>query len=228
MNFSQKVDYILTYYRLPLFTACVALAVLASTIYRNVTAKEPVVYLAYTNVVFGDDLYTQLTDGFISSAGYDPKKTEVLAYKDLYIDEDPASENHQFVYASKMKILGAISAKQMDIALMNDNAYDQLSSSGLLLKLDVLKETDPQLYAQLEPYFLTNTVILSDNSVEYNLNEASVYEAETTEETNGIDVSSFPVFRDAGIDGRLSLGIIANSTHIGNIAAYLGYLLGIQ
>ncbi|HCK88804.1 MAG TPA: hypothetical protein DHW39_08350 [Erysipelotrichaceae bacterium] len=226
MNTREKIDYIFAYYKLPIFTACIVLVVAVTSIVRAVTKKDVVFYLSYINTVFGDTLNTELTDGYLTAAGIDTKKNEVLVYSGLYIDEDANAENHDFAYASKLKILGAISAKQMDAAIMNDNAVGQMSASGLLLNLENVKEAFPMQYEKLHPYMMANTVILDDNSIEYDLNEADTYEAVTEEVLNSIDVSSFPIFQNAGIDGRISVGVIANTTHLENVLNYFVYLLG--
>ena len=228
MNKKEKAEYILTYYKLPLLTAFVVLAVGITSLVHTLTKKEPVLYTAYVNTVFGEDMTLKMTDDFLNDIGLDLKRNEVLVYKDLYIDEDPTLEDHQYVYASKMKILGAISAKQMDVALMNDNAFGQMSASGLLMEMDTVLKGDAQLYEALRPYLMEGTVILEDNSVEYSLNEADTYEAVTEQQVNAIDVSEFPIFRNTGINGNLYVGVIGNTPRVEKVRAFLAYLLNTE
>ena len=191
---------------------------------RYFTKKDTVLYSAYANIVFGDIMNQKMTDDYLVYAGHDPKKMDVLVYKNLYVADDPSTENHQYAYASKMKILGAISSHTMDVMYMNNEAFGQMSASGLLMDLDVVKQMDPDLYQDLEPYLVANTVILDDNSIEYNLGEASVYEATTEEVINAIDLSTFPLFEEAGLGDRLLIGVIANSRHIEEDISYIRYL----
>ncbi len=228
MNLKEKAAYIATYYKLPLFTAFVVIAVAVTSVIHQITKKDVVLYAAEVNIVMGEDLTRTLTEDFLSDQGLDIKKNEVLVYQGLYIDEDPANENHQFAYASKLKILGAINARQMDIVFMNDNAYSQMSSSGLLLPMDTALQQDPELYEQLKPFLREETVIIEDNSIEYDLNEADTYEAVTEQQINAVDVSSLPVFRNAQMDGSLYIGVIANTTHIEEVRAWLAYLFSIK
>jgi hypothetical protein len=116
----------------------------------------------------------------------------------------------------------------MDIVFMNDNAYSQMSSSGLLLPMDTALQQDPELYEQLKPFLREETVIIEDNSIEYDLNEADTYEAVTEQQINAVDVSSLPVFRNAQMDGSLYIGVIANTTHIEEVRAWLAYLFSIK
>jgi hypothetical protein len=127
-----------------------------------------------------------------------------------------------------MKILGAISSKKMDIALMNENGYEQMSASGFLMNIDAVLNLNPELREKLEPYITNGTVILEDNSVEYNLNEADSYEAVTEEVNNAINVSSFPVFTNAGIEDNLYIGVIVNTQHLDEVPVYLEYLLNLK
>lgn len=228
MTLAQKADYLFTYYKLPVFTAVVVIAVIISSVIHAVTKKEPVLYLAFVNTAVGEELDEKMTGGYISHEEYDPKKQEVLVYRDLYIDDDASVENHQYAYASRLKILGAISAKQMDVVLMNGDACRQMSESGLLMPLDEIKKDYPQQYSLLEPYITANTVIIDDNAIEYDLNEADTYEAVTEEVNNAVNVSSFPVFRNADMSGDVYMGIIANTTHPRGSANYIVYLLGLE
>lgn len=228
MTPGQKLSYIYEYYKLPLFTACVVLAVCAWTVIHAVTKKNPVLYLAYTNFAAGEELNEELTSGFLDYKGYDKKKNEVTVYSGLVLEEDASAEDHRYVYASKMKIMGAISAKRMDLVLMNESACKEISASGLLLDLEEIRDRNPGLYEKLQPYMAKNTVILEDNSIEYKLNEADTYEAVTAEVNNSLIVTSCPIFRSAAIDGTLKIGIIANSTRIDEILDYFAYLFNVK
>ena len=78
MNLKEKAEYIITYYKLPLFTAFVVLVVAISSIYQYVTKKEEVLYLAYVNFVAGETLNGQLSDEYLTYTDRDPQKTDVL------------------------------------------------------------------------------------------------------------------------------------------------------
>lgn len=223
MNAREKLAYIFEYYKLPLFTLTVAVIVLITSAIHEITKKEPVLYLAYVNTAIGETLDTQLTDGFLTYLDSNPRKTTVTVYRDLYISDDASVENHEFAYASKMKIIGAISAKKMDVVLMNREAYDLMSESGFLLDLSSLE--DGALKQQLEPYLVANEVILEDNAIEYRLNEADEYVYESAEFQNGVDVTGLSLFREAGMSGDVYAGIIANTKHPIGSAAFLTYLL---
>jgi hypothetical protein len=148
----------------------------------------------------------------------------VSVYLDLYISDDASSENHQYAYASKLKILGALSSRQLDVVFMNKEAYDLFSSSGFLCNIDDLIRQDSSLYSELSSLITENTVIIDDNAIEYDLGEADEYTAETIEIPNGLDISGAPCIENAGFGDSVYLGIIENSTHKDEALSFIGYL----
>ncbi len=87
MNRKEKLDHVFTYYRWYIILGIIALIILISVIYRNATRKDPLVYLALTNVTIGEDMEADLTEGYIKAGGED-RKGAVYLYKDLYISEN--------------------------------------------------------------------------------------------------------------------------------------------
>lgn len=224
MNLADKAGYIFEYYKLPIIVGLTALYLVGSTVYRQVTKKDIVLYSAYINVSAGEDLEAQLNEGFLSACGVDLRKNEVYLYSGLYLSDDPSFENHQYQYASRMKLMAAIEAKQLDVMLMNREAYDIYSHKGWLLDLNELLSSDEALYPLVEPYLTTNKIILEDNAIEYTLNEATRYYEITEEAVNGLDVSQFPMFQQAGFGEPVYLGVMGNSPRIPAAVEYIAYL----
>ena len=224
MGFADRVDYLYTYFKLPILVALIALFLLTSGVYRRIIQKEAVLYAANINVSMGDDVEAQVYGDFITAAGYNPKKTEVYLYRALYLSDNAADSDHEYAYASRMKLLASINSKQLDVVLMNQEAYDILSNNGYLLAMPDIFSQSGSPYTQLEPYMTANAVIVEDNSIEYNLNEADTYEAVTEEVVNAIDLTEHPLFQRAGYPDFVYLGVIANSTRLPAVHQYLEYL----
>ena len=90
--------------------------------------------------------------------------------------DDENNIYHEYTYASRMKILSTIDAEQLDVVLMDREAFDAFSQKGYLSNLDeLLAEEAPALHQQLAPYFVTNTVILEDNSEDLLFDDSAVY-----------------------------------------------------
>ena len=220
MSPEKKAEHIYTYYKWPILLALIALLILGSTLRRQLTKKEPVVYLAAINVSIGEDMEQQLTADFLTAAGYDARRREVYLYRGLYLSDDADTLNHEYAYASKMKLTGAISTQKLDLVLMNREGYDFLSRKGYLL--DLRDWTDEQSTALLAE----NEVVLSDNTLEVLLGEAEEEQRVSKTVPNAFEIDSLPLFRNAGFDGNLYLGVIGNSPRLEEAASYLHFITG--
>ena len=221
MSPAKQAEHIYTYHRWTILLILLVILILVSILHLQLTQKKPVLYLAVINVSFGEDVQKSLTEDFVTGSGGDARRQEVYLYRDLYLSEDADTLNHEYAYASKVKLSGAISAGKLDLVLMNREAYDIFSRQGYLLELNSLPDA-------LAPFLTENEVVLSDNSVDYLLGNAEEEQVVTETVPNSLAVSSLPLFRDAGFDGDLYLGVVANSPRQEEAAAYLRYLFGLS
>lgn len=226
MSGREKLDHIFTYYKWPILLGLAALIVLGSVLQRQLTRKEPALYLALVNVAVGEDLERTLTEDYLVLRYPDAGRREVYLYRDLYLSDNADVLNHEYAYASRMKVMGAIQAQEMDVAVMNREGYDLFSSGGFLLELPELLAADPSLAEALAPYIVSNSVVISDNGIEYQLGEAESHEVVTERKENALVIGSFPRIRDAGFPDEVYLGVIANSPRTEDALAYLRYLTG--
>ena len=224
MDAKDKLDYILTYYKHIILLVLTALILLGSVVHHALTKKEAVFYLGLINVSIGDDLTSSLNKDFLDETGTDFRKNEIVFYPGMYLSEDAATENHSYAYASRIKLLGAINSRKLDVVLMNREAYDLLSKSGFLADLSVLLSDNPTLLEQIQPYLTANEVVLSDNRIEYELNEADTREIISESAENGIDTSAFSLFKYAGFSDPVYFGIIANSPRTDRLLSFLSFL----
>lgn len=212
----KKLEHIWLYYKAPILLTILALGILVSGVYRAATKKDPVMYLACLNVSVGEDMEARLTEDYLTCRGLNPTRTEMRLYRDLYLSDDPAASDHEYAYASRMKLLATINSKQLDLVLMNREAYDLCSASGYLLDLTNLVDS---------AYLTANQVILEDNAVEYNLNEAQEYIAVTQTQSNAVELTQLSAFQEAGFSGSVYIGIIANTPRLPECQDYLDYLI---
>ena len=226
MSLAQKAEYVFAYYKPPLVLALVAAVALGSVAHRMLTYREPVLYVAYVNVVPGDEVGARLTTGFLDRVGADPKTSEVLCYQGLYLSDEASQQDHQYAYASKLKLMAAVDAEQLDVVLMNRDAYDLLSASGYLLDLHDACADDAALLGSLGPHLVSNMVILSDNSVEVELGATDEYVAESVESANAVDVTTACTLDALSGDEPLYLGVIANTPRGDASLDYVAYVLG--
>lgn len=71
--------------------------------------------------------------------------------------KDGAASDHEYAYASKMKLFAAINAKQLDLVLMNREAYDLCSQSGFLMDLSGM--ADDQFLTAPQPNAIELTLL---------------------------------------------------------------------
>ena len=226
MSRKKKLEHVSAYYKWPILLGLIALFLLGSLVQKQLTKKTPMLYLAFANVAAGEELKEALTTRFLNYIGADNKKQEVYLYPDLYLSDDATVENHEYAYASRIKLMGAISAGKIDLLLMNREAYDLLSRKGYLMELSSSCFADESsLRDKLRTYLSVNEVVLSDNVLAYQLGEVDTHEMETVAAENAIEVSDLPLFSRAGFSDSVYLGIIANSQRLATCIQYMEYLL---
>lgn len=221
---TAKIRYIWDYYKLSLFLICICIYITGYLIWRNVNVEHPQLFTAYVNLEIGENLDHQLTEDFIDYLQPDEKNSVVKTLRNLALTENLQTVDGSYVYASQMKILAAIDNRQLDVVLMNREAFDAFSQNGLLTNLDRFGEEHDLTY--LTPYFVDNIEILSDNATEVLTDPSVVYQAETDTYPMGIDVTDFSFIRQAGFPDHVYLGIIANTEHAENAASFVSYLAG--
>ena len=216
MSPAEKLEYVWEYYKWPILLTLLVLGILVWTAHRELTKKEPVLYLAQVNVTVGEDLDQTLTTGYLTASDRNPRRQEVYVYRDLYLSDDADVLNHEYAYASRTKVMGAVQTQKLDVVLMNREAYDLLSAQGYLLPFDD---------AALPPLFVSNEVVVSDNAIEWQLNEADTHERVTESVQNALVLSDCPLFRSAGFEGSLYAGIIANSPRAEEALRFLRFIV---
>ena len=124
MSPGEKLEYIWEYYKWPILVTMLVLGILIWAAQRELTKKEPVLYLALVNVTVGEDLEQALTTGYLTASDKNPRRQEVYVYRDLYLSDDADVLNHEYAYASRTKVMGAVQTQKLDVVLMNREAYD--------------------------------------------------------------------------------------------------------
>ena len=132
----KRWEHIWAYYKLPIVIALIIVYMFGYAAYRHLTKKEDILYLGLVNVAAGSDLTEQLTVGFSESQQLTQKQQVNLLSGLLLTESENADE--QYVYASEMKLLGAVSAQRMDVILMDAAARDELLAEDYFLDLRTL------------------------------------------------------------------------------------------
>ncbi|MBQ9057780.1 MAG: hypothetical protein IJ125_01190 [Atopobiaceae bacterium] len=136
MSVPEKLDYVFSYYKLPLVLTLIAVVALGSFAYYRLSRKEPVLYLACANVAISDEVSAMLNGEYLAATGQDRAHHEVYQYRDLYLSDHASMADHQYAYASRIKLLAAIDSQRLDVVVMNEEAFQFLDSRDYLLVLD--------------------------------------------------------------------------------------------
>ena len=224
MSLTQRLDHIFEYYKFPLVLILIAVVALGSMLYYRLTRRETLLYVACTNISVGETLDSALGEGYIRTIGANPRKSEVRLYHSLYLSRDATVQNHEYAYASQLKVMASMANGQLDVLLMNREAYDIMSTGGYLLPLEDFLSEDAALSARVSGRLTENTVILEDNDIEHRLDESIAYQAVTEEVANGILISAFPLFARANFSGDVYLGVVGNSARTDAVLQYIEYL----
>ncbi|MCI9442405.1 MAG: hypothetical protein HFH15_14475 [Ruminococcus sp.] len=221
----KKLQYLWDYYKLHFAAACIILYILGYVLYGHFTQKQNILYAAFINVAPSEALTKALSDGFLLSQDLNPAKNAFYLYTGLYLTSDEANPYHEYTYASRIKLIAAIDNETLDIALMDQEAFDTFSQNGYLDNMeDFLLETDPGLYQDCLKLLRDNIVILEDNAEDAALDSSVSYTAKTEEYPMALEITHTPLLEDAGFTEPVYLGIIKNTPREKEAAEYIRYL----
>jgi hypothetical protein len=195
----QRLRYIWDYYKFPLAVLCILIYIIGYIIYGQVTHKDTVLCTALINISAGEEFTSDLSSGYLDYLGKDSSRNEVELMTELYLTDNESDPNYEYTYASQVKILASINSQQLDVILMNQEAFDILSRNDYLCDLeDLLSDIAPGLYSQTADCI--------------------------TENNKALDLSQALLIQQTGFSGTVYLGIVANSERKDEATEYIKYL----
>ena len=221
----QKIQYIWDYYKLPILLGLLFVYIIGYTIHGYFSKKEILLYTGLVNVTAGEQLTDELSGGFLDFLNADAFKADLKLYPGLYLTDDKDDPNQEYAYASRIKIIASIDEEQLDVVLMNKEAFDAFSQNGYLYNMkELLQDLDAEDAAEWEPYLVTNIAILKDNAKDLLSDNTLSYQAVTEESPMGLLLSQNGVFKKAGFTEDVYLGVIKNSPRTDMAVEYIKYL----
>ncbi len=221
MPLSKRIKYILDYYKLVLFIIALFLYILCYIGWRYATRQDIILYGSLVNVRIEEKTRKFFTDFPQSETFHElfPEasgRSAVSLSENLFLTSDTASDYHEYVYASRLKILASIEAEKLDLVIGDAEAMDAFAGQGFLMPLDGLFEGNDIIEKRLTQ----GTVILEDNHIEVLLDEDVPYHSVTKEETTSIDVTDLDCFIPYREGEKVYLGIIANTDRLDAARAF--------
>ena len=271
----KKARYIFDYYKLPIAIVLILLYIAGYAVHRHFTRKDVILYAALVNVSVSPELEADLSEGFLESLPARTDDETMLLHTGFYLTDRPDADSVSYTRASQMKILAGIDARQLDLVIMDKEAFDAFAQNGYLYNLDELfrnSEDVPEgdtpapadsgdsgpaaegaeggsltaaneggsspaaegakggslisreLAEKVRGHLVVNMEIIEDNAKEIALDPSVEYQSTIDEYSMGIDLSEFPLIRDARFSEPVYLGIIRNTPRIENVIRYLSYL----
>lgn len=225
----QRLQYIWDYYKLPAVICLILIYMAGYAVHGHFSRKETLLYAGLVNISASEQLKDELSDGFIGHLDADISKKELELYTGLYLTDDPGDPNHEYTYASRIKIIAAVDDERLDVVLMNKEVFDAFSQSGYLCNMEeLLSDLDYDTKLNITPYLAANTVILEDNADDLPPGRPADYKAVTEEYPMGLLVSQKGIFKKAGFGGDVYLGVVKNSPRTDMAIEYINYLYSEQ
>lgn len=229
-----ELRYLWDYEKLPIFAVLAACLLLFSFVHKKLTAKTPLLYVGCVNVAAEEDLARVLTEDYLSYAGQDPKKAEIVFTPGLYLTDNTSSEAFTYSYASRIKILSSIDAGTLDLVLFDQEAFDAFAQNGFLYDLG---KTD------LPGELLAENIVIQEEETEEGEEQeeeaaAGQEDPQAQEEAKeavrqtepsllrfpmALDLSSTALF--STYSGKVYAGVLVNTERLPEALSYLKYLL---
>ena len=133
----KRLGYIWDYYKFPIIVFLMIIYVLGYISYRQLTKKENLLSIASINIDLSEADISHFSKDYLEHKGSSQKRYQITFYNHLISQGDPNDgASYEYAYASSMKLLAMMTAKSLDIVLMDEKAYHTFSSNGYLYSLE--------------------------------------------------------------------------------------------
>lgn len=205
MNFKEKAAYLRDYY---LVKTLVGLAILGFAVYFTYTivSPKPVTLLdaAIVNYSLSDETVNKITEDMNNLLVKNPKKENIMIDASFYLGN--GSDTSEFTMGSIQKLQTYMYSGEIDVVIAPESVFQSYARSGYLSKLTDVLPTE-LLTSFSDSIFNSPT---DDNPV------AGAY---------GVYLDKATLFKDISNDAdKPVLGILVNSKHQDNGAAFIKYL----
>lgn len=135
LPFRQKVQWIWDYEKLPLFGILLAIFVIASLAHHALTAPLVILRVAVINTELGEESKEFLTDSYLSALSSRSGRDSISLDASYVLTDNKDSAAYEYAYVSSIKLLAAITDKDLDVVLMDEKGADIMKKNGYLMDL---------------------------------------------------------------------------------------------
>ena len=122
LTFSQKIQYIWDYYKIPIFLVIIGIIAVTTFICGRLAQKNTVLSVLCVNAENSttEDNGADIFNDFLTDNGYDLSKDEIALNKNICVDVDKSGLDYQ-----NMAVLTAyFASNEYDICFMDDKTFD--------------------------------------------------------------------------------------------------------
>lgn len=239
--FKTKLEYIMDYYKWPIFAIILVIIILIGYIYTLATTKENILNGLLLNTTrfssdYTSDEFQSLSNIFLQTKNLDKNKNEVTLDTSLNLTLETPSSNEYTDIESYMAIMNRVTAGSVDFIIADLETLQNLAYREYFTDLStVLSEED---YSKYEPYFLyiDQSIInelYGDDNISLNINKNIIYPdcnkpedmkqpipvLINMEQSDAIlDIYNHPT------DSTIAFGITLNVPHTENTIDFLNFI----
>lgn len=204
LTFSQKIQYIWDYYKIPIFLVIIGIIAVTAFIHGRLAQKNTVLSVLCVNVENSttEDSGADIFNDYLTDNGYDLSKDEIALNKNICVDVDKSGLDYQ-----NMAVLTAyFASNEYDICFMDDKTFDYYAKNVCFE--DISKYLDK---AVLEKYKDKLTYATIDG----------------TEYPCGIRLSADDneFVKASGLYSSCTVGVCCDSSHDAIVKKLCGYIL---
>ena len=149
MTWPERIDYIWTYFSVPIIAVSVGLVVLISILVTVLAPRKQVLLTGVTmDVTLTQDGQRYLTDKLFATLGGTDADKETVDLVERYLGSREDYENYT---AQVMAMVGLVAAQELDYALLDAAALEQFAPGGMFTDVSTLLTA--QQLAQFEGKF---------------------------------------------------------------------------
>ena len=128
LTFSQKIQYIWDYYKMPIFLVIIGIIAVTTFICGRLAQKNTVLSVLCVNAENSttEDSGADIFNDFLTDNGYDLSKDEIALNKNICVDVDKSGLDYQ-----NMAVLTAyFASNEYDICFMDDKTFDYYAKNA--------------------------------------------------------------------------------------------------
>lgn len=209
MTWSEKIQYLKTYYLAKTIIALVAISFVIYLGYSMLAPKsETILYGAIINYTLSEEKAESVQNDFANHLELNPKESNILLDTSFYLGNN--EEVSQYTMSSQQKLSTYIFAGEIDMIIAPESVMNSYASLGYLDKLTNILPTDLNNDLKESMYYSTST-------------------EDPVKSAYGVYIDHSDIYDQVGNDtDRPVLAVLANSSYKDNSVEFIRYIFNLN